>query len=206
MFIDIAQTDRSWRDLYRLFISFIVPRPIALVSTIDVEGRTNLAPFSFYNMVCAKPPVVIVCPGVRRNGVPKDTWINIEATREFAIATVTAEIGPNMVRAAADLPYGESEFAFSGLTPTPARHIRPPLVHESPVNLECRLRQVVTIGGGPGSTHVVFGDVLGIHVRDELLTTDGVCDPHGLHAVGRLGGDWYANVSAPYQMRTPQAP
>lgn len=205
MFLDLTSGELSWIEVYRLCIGFINPRPIALVSTISAEGGLNLAPYSFYNMVCARPPVVIIGCGKNRHGQDKDTYLNIAQTREFVIATVTAEIAANMVMCGADIPNGQSEFAFSGLTPARARLVRPPLVHEAKVNIECRLRDVVHIGdNGPGSANVVFGDVVAIHVADELLDAHGHIDPHRLETVGRLGGSWYANAERPYSLEIPK--
>lgn len=204
MYLDVQAGQRPWRDIYKLCIGFINPRPIALVSTVGLDGSANLAPYSFYNMVSANPPVVIVCPTVRRTGGSKDTLINIRATREFVIATVSAAMAPAMNRCAAELPYGRSEFEFSGLTPAPATRVRPALVRESPVNMECRLRDILEIGSGPGSGNVVFGDVLALHVADEILDERGVPDPRKLTTVGRLGGSWYANADDPYEMKIPE--
>lgn len=204
MYIDVRADAWDYRDLYRLCISFVTPRPIALVATVSADGRTNLAPFSFYNMVCANPPVVMFCPGLKRDLRPKDSYVNVEATGEFVVATVDEPIAQRMVDCAADLPYGESEFALSGLTPAPARLVRAPLVKESPINLECTLREVVRIGEGPGSSRVVFGNIAAIHVRDDLLSGDGTVDPRRLRTVGRLGGQWYCNVTAPYEMAIPR--
>lgn len=204
MRVDLATDDRSWRDIYKLCIGFINPRPIALVSTIATDGVLNVAPYSFYNMVSGNPPVVLFCPTFRRTGAPKDTLQNIADTGEFVIATVSQEIAAPMNQCAADLPAAESEFAFSGLTPAPATRVQPRLVRESPVNMECRLRQVVTTGTGPGGGNVVFGDILVIHVDDAILDAEGLVDPHKLTTVGRLGGAWYANADNPYEMKIPQ--
>lgn len=204
MFIDVPAGQSSWRDVYRLCISFINPRPIALVSTIGPDGTPNLAPFSFYNMVSANPPVVMFCPGLRRDRTAKDTLRNVETAGEFVVATVDEPIAGKMVDCAADLPYGHSEFAFSGLTPAPARLVRPPLVQEAPANIECRVRHIYAIGEGPGSSRVVFGDILGIHVRDDLLGEDGAINPRRLRTVGRLGGAWYCTVHEPYELHIPK--
>ena len=128
MYLDIAAGQKPWRDVYKLCIGFINPRPIALVSTRSPEGLLNLAPFSFYNMVSGNPPVVLFCPPFRRTGGSKDTLANIRATQEFVIATVSAAIADAMVKCASELPYGQSEFEFSGLTPLPATKVKPPLV------------------------------------------------------------------------------
>lgn len=203
MLIETGNAAVNWRDLYRLCITFINPRPIALVSTLSRDGRANLAPFSFYNMVCANPPVIMISLGIHRDGRPKDTFVNIRDTGEFVIATVTQSIGPQMVRSACELPYGESEWPLAGLTQLAAKQVRPALVAESPVNMECTLRQIVTIGEGPGSTRVVFGDIRVLHVDDRVLAPDGTVDPRKLKTVGRLGGTWYCDVERPYEMHVP---
>lgn len=206
MHIDLSSGSLDWRDAYRLCIGFINPRPIAMVSSVAADGRTNLAPFSFYNMVAARPPTVLVSTGIHRDGTPKDTYRNVLETREFVIATATAEIARQMVDTAADLPFGESEFAFSGLTPAAALRVRPPLVQESPVNIECALRQVLTISDEPGGSHLLFGEIVALHIDDAVLGADGSIDPRKLRTVGRLGGAWYVNVDHPYEMQIPKAP
>jgi flavin reductase (DIM6/NTAB) family NADH-FMN oxidoreductase RutF len=204
MYLEIASGKLSWIEVYRLCIGFVTPRPIALVSTIGADGRRNLAPYSFYNMVCAKPPTVIVSCGKNRHGRDKDTFLNIQETQEFVVATVTAQIAEPMVRCGAELPHGESEFEFSGFTGAPGRLVKPWLVRESPVNLECRLNRVVSLGDG--SSNVVFGEVVAIHVDDALLDREGHVDPHLLTTVGRLGGAWYANADGPYALEIPKPP
>ncbi len=206
MLLDLTQGGWDYRSVYKLCISFVTPRPIALVSTVSSDGRPNLAPFSFYNMVSANPPTVMFCPGLRRDRTEKDTLINVKQTSQFVVATVDADLGERMVRCAAELAYGESEFEFSGLTQAAAARVRPALVREAPVNIECELWKIVETGAEPGSSSVVFGRIVAIHVRDELLTEEGVVDPHRLRAVGRLGGAWYANVTEPYAMRIPEPP
>lgn len=205
MHLDLTSSKPSWIEVYRLCIGFINPRPIALVSTLSPAGESNLAPFSFYNMVCARPPVVMISCGKNRHGRDKHTFENIASTREFAIATVTREIADRAVRCGADLPAGQSEFEFAGLSPVPASAIRAPLVRESPINVECRLREIIHIGdNGPGSSNVIFGDILAIHVADELLDPNGHIDPHKLTATGRLGGAWYADADDPYTVEIPK--
>lgn len=206
MFLDLTTTDRDWREIYQLCIGSVNPRPIALVSTISATGRRNLAPFSFFNMVSGNPPVLIVCPSFRRDGSPKDTLLNIREVPEFVVAVVTEPIVEPMTRAATDLPRGDDEFAFAGLTPLPARLIRPPLVAESPVNIECRLRQTVEISPLPGGGTVLFGDLVALHVADEVIGPNGRIDPHLLPTVGRLGAQNYATVKDPYALHIPPPP
>lgn len=203
MYVDIEAGHKPWREVYQLLIGFINPRPIALVSTVSPAGVLNLAPYSFFNMVSANPPVVIFCPTVRRTGGHKDTLLNVHAAGEFVIATVSAAMARQMNACAAELPPDRSEFEFTGLTPMPATRVRAPLVQEAPVNMECRLREIKPIGEGPGSGNVVFGDVLAIHVTEDILDAKGVPDPRKLTTVGRLGGSWYANADEPYEMKIP---
>jgi flavin reductase (DIM6/NTAB) family NADH-FMN oxidoreductase RutF len=203
MYVDATTDQLHWREIYRLCIGFVNPRPIALVSTVSPDGKHNLAPFSFYNMISANPPVVVFGPSIRRDGSPKHTLINVEATQEFVIATVTTDIAESMVKCAADLPYGESEFDFSGLTPVPAACVKPSLVKEAKVNIECKLWQIIKTGDAPGSGCITFGNIVAIHLADDILDDHGRIDPHKLRTVGRLGGQWYCDVTAPYEMDIP---
>ena len=196
MYIDLANTEHSWRAMHRLYLSFVEPRPIAFVSTVDADGRRNLAPFSFYNMLSANPPVVVFSPAFNRHGQPKDTLRNIQATREFVIATVTEPIAEKMNICSTEFEHGICEFERSGLTPIAAKKIRPPLVKESPVNIECKLRQIVSLGDQPGAGQAVFGDVIAVHVDDAVLVPgDMTCDPLKLKAIARMGGPLYSRTT-----------
>jgi len=207
MFIDLSSAEHSWRAMHRLYLSFIQPRPIAFASTIDEQGRPNLAPFSFYNMMSANPPVVVFSPALNRHSQPKDTLRNIRATGEFVIATVTEPIAERMNICSTEFPPGVSEFEQSGLTPLPARKVRAMLVKESPVNIECRLRQIVSLGDGAGAGQAIFGDVLAVHVDDAvLLAGDMVCDPMKLQAIGRMGGDLYGRTTNPFSLESIRDP
>jgi flavin reductase (DIM6/NTAB) family NADH-FMN oxidoreductase RutF len=201
MYIDLAETEHSFRALHRLYLSFVQPRPIAFVSTVDGDGRPNLAPFSFYNMFSSNPPVVVFSPAINRRREKKDTLVNIEATGEFVIATVTEAIAERMNVCSTEFPRGTSEFEMSGLTAVPAMKVKPSLVKESPVNIECRLRQVVSLGDDPASGQLVFGDVLAVHVDEAVLAEgDMVCDPDKLGAIGRMGGHHYARTVHPFTL------
>ncbi|MBI5864267.1 MAG: flavin reductase family protein [Planctomycetes bacterium] len=205
MYLDVTKPGFDWRVGYKLFVGFVNPRPIALVSTINAAGQLNLAPFSFYNMVSGNPPVVMFCPSLNRNREPKHTYRNIAETGEFVIATVSEAIAPQMARTAAELPYGQSEFEFSGLTPAAAQLVKAPLVKESPMNLECRLRQIVAFGDQPAAGQVIFGDVLAAHIDDAVLTAErDQIDPRKLRTVGRLGGSYYCTVTEPWSLETPK--
>ncbi len=192
------------RDLYRLAITFVVPRPIALVSSISADGRRNLAPFSFYNWVSANPPVLIVCPALKRDGSPKDTLANILETKEFVVATVTESLAERMNQCSAPYPRGVDEFVESGLTPKPATRVKASLVGEAAVNLECRLRQHVSFGGHGGAGQAILGDVLAIHIDDAVLAADGFVDEQKLHAIGRLGRQGYARTRDAFDLPPPR--
>jgi flavin reductase (DIM6/NTAB) family NADH-FMN oxidoreductase RutF len=194
MTIDLCRTDRSWRDMHRLYLSFVQPRPIAWVSSLSRDGRPNLAPFSFYNMVSANPPVVLFSPALNRHGDAKDTLANIRETGEFVIATVTEHNAAAMNQTSTEFPRGVNEFEIARLTTIPATRVRPALVKESPVNIECKLRQIIQLGTENGAGNVIMGDVLVVHVDDAVLGPDATCDPDKLLAIGRMGGSLYTRT------------
>ncbi len=181
-----------WVDLYKRLVEVVVPRPIALVSTIDREGRPNLAPFSFFTVVSSNPAYLAFCPVLSgRTGEPKDTLRNILDTGQFVVATVTEAIAEQVNQASAPLPHGESEFERAGLTPVAAERVRPGLVAESPVNMECELVEVHTYGREGGAGNLVVGRILCMHLDESLLDAEGRVLPDRLRAVGRMGGqDW----------------
>ncbi len=204
MLLDLTQADRSWQDVYRLCVTFIVPRPIALVSTVSQDGVRNLAPFSFYNMVSANPPVVMFCPGTPSKGGKKDSLRNVEETGEFVVAAVTQAMADPMNQSSATLPPEVDEFEYAGFTPRAALHVRAALVAESPVNIECRLERIVSFGDQPGAGNVVFGRIAAIHVDDAVLADDGLCDPLKLDAVARLGRLSYSRTRDVFDLPRPR--
>ena len=204
MLIDVQDTPKSWQEIYRLAISFINPRPIALVSTVSADGIQNVAPFSFFNMVSANPPVLMICPSRRRNGSRKDTQVNIEATGHFVVASATADIVEKLHQASANYPPQVSEFEAVGLTPAPASKIAAPLVADSPVNCECKLDRIIEYGDQVGAGAVIFGRIVAIHVRDDVLADDGLVDPEKLRTVGRMGRLTYSHTTQRFDLPAPQ--
>lgn len=192
------------RDAYLWMTRVIVPRPIAWVSTISADGRTNLAPFSFFQGVCAKPPTLMFVPVNNRDGTKKDTVRNIEQVPEFVVNLVSHALAGPMNETAATLPYGESEFEKAGLATAPSIHIRPPRVAAAPAAFECQLDRIVTIGEGPLSANVVFGRILTLHVGDELLGADGKPDSAKLDLVARMGGEDYATSRDLFSLHRPK--
>jgi flavin reductase (DIM6/NTAB) family NADH-FMN oxidoreductase RutF len=188
--LDTAQT--QWTEVYKRLVEAVVPRPIALVSTVDASGRPNLAPFSFFNVVSSNPPFLAFCPTRSgRTGEMKDTLKNIMATGEFVVAVVTEEMAEAVNAASAPLPHGESEFDHSGLTPVPSTRIAPARVAESPVNMECELVEIHSYGREGGAGNLVVGRILAVHLAKSVIDGEGRILPELLKAVGRMGGeDW----------------
>jgi len=176
------------RDLYRLMISVVVPRPIAWVSSLSAGGVLNAAPFSYFQALSSSPPTVMISVGRRRGGAAKDTRANIEATKEFVVNVVGEPSAARMVESSVDHPPEVSEFDAVGLEPAPSVKVKPPRIAESAVSLECRLDRVIEIG----ASGICIGEVVLFHVRDDVLADDRTVDPWKLRPVGRLGGSSYA--------------
>jgi len=194
------------RELYPWLNTSIMPRPIAWVSTISAEGRTNLAPFSFFQCVTANPPTLLFIPANDREGNKKDTLRNIEQVPEFVVNTVPFALAEQMNATAALLPYGESEFERFGIASAPSVRVRPPRVASAPVAFECMLHSITRIGEGPMAANVVFGTIQLIHVDDAVLGANGLPDPAKLDLVGRLGGDLYTRTTERFALKRPDRP
>lgn len=191
------------RDAYGWMISTILPRPIAWVSTISADGRTNLAPFSFFQGVTANPPTLMFVPVNKRDGSRKDTLRNIEAVPEFVVNLVSFALAEKMNASAALLPHGESEFDAFGIAPAPSQRVRPPRVAETPVAFECTLDRIVSLGEGPLAANVVFGRIQLAHIDDTVLGADGRPDAGKLDLIGRLGGESFARTTDRFDLARP---
>ena len=201
MILDPASTPP--RDVYRLMISCITPRPIAWVSSISPRGIPNLAPYSFFNGVGANPPSVVFCPVNRRDGSKKDTLLNIEATPEFVINIVPYSLAKPMNETSAELPYEVNEFESAGMTAVPSIKVKAPRVKEAPVHLECVLHQIVPVGTGALGANLVIGRIVWIEVADRVLGADGQIDPGKLDTIGRMGGSLYARTTDIFELPRP---
>ena len=190
------------RTRYGLLISVVQPRPIAWVSTVDLQGRRNLAPFSFFTGITAVPLTVCFCPVRNRHGVKKDTLLNVEETRQFVVNLATEETAAPMVATSADVERGVDEFKLAGLTPVPSLKVKPPRVKESPVSLECELLQVVTVSEGALGGNLVIGRVVHAHV-DDRVWKDGRISHKDLKAIGRLEGSWYCKTGDDFEIPRP---
>lgn len=198
MVIDPATLSEG--EAYKYIIGAVLPRPIAWVSTMDGEGRLNLAPFSYFTGVCPKPLTLLFCPGVHPNGAKKDTWLNIEQTGEFVINMTNEETAVAMNRSATILPRGESEFAWAGVTPLPSEKVRVPRVAESPIAFECKLQQIVVVSEQVGGGAAIFGEVVWIHVRDEVWENGRIALDR-YRPIGRLAGNGYTRVNDLFELK-----
>lgn len=196
-------TSLSPREAYGWMISTIVPRPIAWVSTISLAGKTNLAPFSFFQGITANPPTLMISPVNDRQGKKKDTVRNIEAVGEFVVHVVPHALAETMNQTSASLPYGVSEFEQFGIATVPSARIRPLRIAAAPVAFECTVDRTVTVGEGALAANVVFGRILLAHVDPAVLDAAGHPDPAKLDLVGRLGGDLYARIKDRFAMERP---
>jgi flavin reductase (DIM6/NTAB) family NADH-FMN oxidoreductase RutF len=192
------------RDAYAWMVATIMPRPIAWVSTISGGGRTNLAPFSFFQGVTANPPTLMFVPVNTRDGTKKDTLRNIEAVPEFVVNLVPFALAEQMNATAATLPPEESEFERFGIAPAPSERIRPPRVAAAPVAFECLLDRIVQLGEGPLAANVVFGRILLAHVGESALGERGLPDPGKLDLIGRLGGEAYTRTRERFDLKRPK--
>ena len=184
--------EHPFSETHKLMIGSIVPRPIALVSTTSNNGINNLAPFSYFNGVCSKPPTIMFAPARRGwDGKEKDTLINIRNTKEFSINIVSEDIGEKMVQCSTDYKKEVDEYFKSGLSPIPSKKIKPPIVSESKISLECTLNQIVQIGkDDAGSGFIVIGTIVLFHIDDEVYD-NGRIILDKLQPLGRVAGNGY---------------
>ncbi|MCT4643288.1 MAG: flavin reductase family protein [Bacteriovoracaceae bacterium] len=184
--------ESQFSDNYKFIIGSILPRPIAVVSTKNEDGTNNVAPFSFFTGVSAKPMIVAFCPLIRTStGMKKDTLINIERDKEFVINFVTEQNADLVNSTSAELDYGQDEFEHSGLTPIASEVIGPMRVKESPIHFECRLKDIISYGDTPGAGTLVTGEVVRVHI-DESLYENGRINTKLFAPMGRgAGNDWF---------------
>lgn len=186
---------------YQLLTSAVVPRPIGFISSLSPEGVANLAPFSFFNAVCGDPPMIMFCASNRHP--LKDTLRNVQTTREFVVNIVTEDIAQQMNLTAGDYASDISEFHVSGLTPVASEIVQPPRVLESPVNMECKVHDIIKVSGKPMGGSIVIGEVIRFHVRDSIIDKDMFIDPDKLKPVARLGGPSYSRIRERFDMTRP---
>ncbi|ANX11683.1 hypothetical protein ABE41_006655 [Fictibacillus arsenicus] len=177
------------KDVYKLLVGSVVPRPIAWVSTISTEGVVNLAPFSFFNVASRNPPMLCISigPGVgEREGTEKDTLVNIRNQKEFVINVVTSTLGNEMQKTSENLPSDVDEFEAAGLTTLESTIVKPKRVKEAPIQMECQLEQVIQLG----SDHLVIGRMVRYHINDDYYLGNYKVDLEKLQPLGRLAGNY----------------
>lgn len=200
MILDLKDLKSAEKQYYLQHV--IAPRPICFASTIDKEGNVNLSPFSFFNMFSSNPPIVVFSPARRvRDNTTKHTLQNVQEVPEVVINIVTYDMVRQTSLASCEYPKGTNEFIKAGFTPEPATIVRPPMVKESKVNLECKVIEIKPLGTEGGAGNLVICEVLRMHINDSLLDTSSTIreglpkiDQRKIHHVARLGGDWYCKV------------
>jgi flavin reductase (DIM6/NTAB) family NADH-FMN oxidoreductase RutF len=181
--------------MHSLLLGAITPRPIAFASSLDKNGNVNLSPFSFFNCFGANPPLLIFSPARRvRDNTTKHTYENVRDIPEVVINIVSYEMVQQASLASTDYPKGVNEFIKAGFTETPSVRVRPPRVMESPVQMECKVLQIISTGEQGGAGNLVICEVLLMHIREDILDANGKIDPYKLDVVARLGGDFYTRV------------
>ena len=194
MVVDLQNLSPVEKQVYLQHV--VAPRPVCFASTIDREGRVNLSPFSFFNLFSSHPPIVIFSPARRvRDNTTKHTLQNVQEVPEVVINIVTYDMVQQASLASCEYPKGVDEFVKAGFTKEPATVVKPPMVKESKVKLECRVQEIKSLGEEGGAGQLVICEVLTMHIADELLTGDKKIDQTKLELVARLGGDWYCKVT-----------
>jgi len=185
-----------FQETHKLMIGSIVPRPIAFVSTQSKNGKNNVAPFSYFNGVCSKPPTIMFAPARRGwDGEEKDTLINIRDTEEFVVNIVSESFAEKMVMCATDFDSDVDEFEISGLNTADSQKIKPPRVEEAKISFECKLNQIVEIGdGSAGSGFVVIGTIVLFHIDDDIYDNGRIL-LNQLEPLGRIAGNWYTRIT-----------
>jgi len=180
-------------QLFGYLTGAIGPRPIAFASTIDSEGKVNLAPFSFFNVFSANPPILVFSPARSgRDNTTKNTLDNVLSVPETVINMVDYKLVQQMSLASTAYPKGVNEFVKAGLTEVPSETIKPPRVAESPVQMECKVIEVKALGDQGGAGNLVICEIIRIHISESILGEDNVIDPIKMDQVARMGANWYS--------------
>lgn len=182
--------------LHSLLLGAVGPRPIALASTVDAEGRRNLSPFSFFNVFSANPPIAVFSPARRgKDGTSKHTYENMKEVPEVVINVVTYDMVQQVSLASTEYGKGVDEFIKSGLTPLESVKVKPARVAESPVQMECVVRDIVELGSGGGAGNLVIAEIVLMHVSESIIDGNGSIDQVKIDQVARMGGNWYTRAN-----------
>jgi flavin reductase (DIM6/NTAB) family NADH-FMN oxidoreductase RutF len=216
--MDVIPSQLVHREIYNILTSTVGPRPIAWVSSLSASGQPNLAPFSFFNAVCANPPLLAFAPAMRAAkqsgapagppagppaGQPKDTLRNIRETGEFVINVVTFELAEAMNLTSGEYDASTNEFEVAKLASAPSKLVRPRRVSASPVSFECKLYKILDFNPGPEGGSLVIGEIVSVHIDDRHLK-DGRVDRNSLDLIGRMGGIQYTRTTERFEMARPK--
>lgn len=183
-------------EFHSYMLGAIAPRPIAFASTIDKEGRPNLSPFSFFNAFGSNPPLVIFSPALSgRTGLTKNTLDNVREVDEVVINVVSYSMVQQTSLASTEYPKGVNEFIKAGFTPLASEIVKPLRVKESPVQMECKVKQVIQTGMKGGAANLVICEIVLMHINDDVLDAEGKIDPVKIDQVARMGANWYTRAS-----------
>ena len=192
--IDVTSAETA--GIYQYLTSAVTPRPIAFVSTIDSEGNKNLSPFSFFNAFSVNPPILVFAPVRRvRNNTSKHTLDNLHQVKECVISLVTEEIAQQVSLSSCDFDAEINEFEKAGFTEVKSDLVTPSRVKESPVNFECKVNDIISLGGEGGAGSLVICEVLKMHINENILDNNNAIDPFKLNIVSRLGSNWYGKTT-----------
>lgn len=195
--LSIQPNEIETSKLHAYLLSAVAPRPIAFASTVDAEGRVNLSPFSFFNVFSANPPILIFSPSRRvKDNTVKHTLKNIEATREVVINTVSFDMVHQMSLSSSDFPEGVNEFEKAGLTMIKSDIVKPFRVGESPVQIECKVNDIIALGTEGGAGNLIICEVVKMHIDEEVLDEKGTVVQEKLDLVARAGGSYYSRAKS----------
>lgn len=193
--ISINPKDISVGKLHGYLLGAVSPRPICFASTVDAAGKVNLSPYSFFNVFSANPPIMIFSPARRvRDNTTKHTLENVLETKEVVINIVSHAMVQQMSLSSTEYAKGVNEFTKAGFTQMPSTQVKPPRVKEAPVQFECKVNEVISLGNEGGAGNLVICEVVKVHIHEEILDTDGHIDPYKIDTVARMGGNWYTRA------------
>jgi flavin reductase (DIM6/NTAB) family NADH-FMN oxidoreductase RutF len=195
--ISIDPNEISTPKLHGYLLGAVSPRPICFASTVDLKGSVNLSPYSFFNVFSANPPVMIFSPARRvRDNTTKHTLENVIDTKEVVINIVSYEMVQQMSLSSTEYPRGVNEFTKAGFTEVASEVVKPPRVKEAPVQFECKVNEVISLGDQGGAGNLVICEVLRLHLHEEILDENNRIDPLKIDTVARMGGNWYSRARA----------
>ena len=193
------------KELHKILLSSVAPRPIAFASTIDSNGNVNLSPFSYFNVFSSNPPILIFSPSRRvRDNTTKHTLENAKETKEVVINVVNFPIVEQMSKSSIEYEKGVNEFIEIGLTQVKSVLVKPPRVLESPISFECNVQDIVSLGESGGAGQLIIAKVVQIHIDKKFLDKNGDIDSEKLDLVARMGGDWYTRSTKESMFKIPK--